>query len=188
MDVGDNMFKKEKKKNSNVRWIITISLLAFAVSFVFSFASTSILNDVNMIMGIIVLLVFIFIGIMFDMIGVAVTSADIGPLNAMSARKIKGADIAVLMIKNSAKVASVCNDVVGDICGIISGTAAATLSVLIANALNSSLLLVSLIVTAITASLTIGGKAIFKEIAIRNSTSILAAFAKIVSLFYKVKK
>lgn len=179
---------EKKKKNSNLRWILLISILAFFISFVFSFASSSILNDVNMFIGVLVLLIFIVIGIVFDMIGVAVTSADIGPLNAMSAKKIKGADIAVLMIKSNDKVASICNDVVGDICGIISGSAASVVAVLIAASLNIDLLVVTLIVTALTASLTIGGKAMCKSIAIKNSTSILFGAAKIVRIFYKIKK
>ena len=179
---------KDKKKNSNIGWIIKITLLAFIISFTFSFASESILANVNMITGIIVLLVFILIGVMFDMIGVAVTSADIGPFNAMNAKKLKGANLAVTFIKNADKVSSFCNDVVGDICGIISGSASAIVAVLIAEATKLPILYVTLTVTAITASLTIGGKAMGKGVAINNNVAILYAFAKIISIFYKSKK
>ncbi len=112
---------KDKKKSSNAGWIIKIIILAFVISITFSFASEMILSNVGMMVGILVLLVFVLLGVIFDMIGVSVTSADIGPFNSMSAQKVRGADIAVKFIKNADKVSSFCNDVVGDICGIISG-------------------------------------------------------------------
>ena len=45
----------------------------------------------------------------------------------------------------------------------------------------------SLIITALIASFTIGGKAIFKSIAINKSNEILYEFAKILNLFKKNK-
>lgn len=180
--------KKEKQKNSRTAWIVKITILAFIISYVFSFASQTILDDVDMITGIIVLLIFILIGVVFDMIGVAVTSADIGPFNAMNAKKIKGANIAVKFIKNADKVSSFCNDVVGDICGIISGSAASIVAISLTSYFKLPILYVTLTITAITASLTIGGKAMGKGFAIKNNTSILYAFAKMVSLIYKPKK
>lgn len=179
--------KKNKKKKSNFSWIIKITLLTFVISLTFSFASEIILKNVNVFVGLAILLLFILIGIVFDMIGVAVTSADIGPFNAMGAKKIKGSTTAVQFIKNADKVSSFCNDVVGDICGIISGSAAAIVAVSVANTLKIDVFYVTLIVTALTASFTIGGKAIGKGIAIKNNTAILYTFAKIVSIFYKEK-
>ena len=179
--------KKEKKKNSNISWIIKITFAAFLISFVFSFASEIILKNVGLLVGIIVLLVFILIGVLFDMIGVAITSADITPFNAMGARKIKGAAVAVNFIKNADKLSSFCNDVVGDICGIISGSATAVVAMLVANNLDIPILISTLTVTSITAALTIGGKALGKGFAMKNNTTILYGFAKVVSIFYKAK-
>ena len=153
----------------------------------FSFASELILQNVGIVIGILVLLIFILIGVVFDMIGVAITSADVAPFNAMGARKIKGAAVAVNFIKNADKLSSFCNDVVGDICGIISGSATAVVAVLVADGLNIPLLISTLTVTSITAALTIGGKAIGKGFAMKNNTTILYVFAKVVSIFYKVK-
>lgn len=179
---------KNKKDNSNVVWIIKITIMAFLISFVFSFASESLLPKVNIILGIVILLIFILIGILFDMVGVAMTSCDISPLNAMSARKIKGADVAVQFVKSADKVASFCNDVVGDICGIISGSAGAIVAAGIASKFNIDVFFVALTVAALTAALTIGGKAVGKGIAMKNSTSIVFGFSKVISIFYKVKK
>lgn len=179
---------KEKKKNSNALWIVKIILLTFVISLTFSFLSGTILNNVNMIVGIIVLLVFILIGVLFDMIGVAVTSSDSGPFNSMSAKKVKGSDVAVVFVKNADKVSSFCNDVIGDICGIISGSASVIVAKLVSSNFNLNLFLVSLIVAALTASLTIGGKAMGKSIAINNNTKIVSGFARFISIFYKIKK
>ena len=85
--------------------------------------------------------------------------------------------------KNADKVSSFCNDVIGDICGIISGSVGVTISLALSQYMN--IFAASLLVTAIIAALTIGGKAIFKSIAINQSNEILYGFAKFVSIFKK---
>ena len=121
------------------------------------------------------------------MIGVAVTSADEKPFHSMSARKVKGANIAVMFKKNADKVSSFCNDVIGDICGIISGSAGVIIATFLANTFEINIFIVTLLVTAIIAALTIGGKALGKSIAINKSNYILYEFSKLVSHFYKKK-
>ncbi|UKI27690.1 MAG: hypothetical protein L6V91_03675 [Bacilli bacterium] len=125
--------------------------------------------SVPILIGIIILITFILIGIIFDMIGVAVTSSNEEPLHAMSSKKIKGAKKAVSFKKNADKVSSFCNDVIGDICGIISGSAGVAVATSLANTYNLNIFYTTLIVTAIIAALTIGGKAFCKKIAINNN-------------------
>ncbi len=177
--------EKRKKIKINWNWIIKITLLSFAISIIFSTLSEGIIANVNLPVSIIILLIFIIIGILFDMIGVAVTSSDEAPFHSMSSRKVKGAKTAVKFKKNADKVSSFCNDVIGDICGIISGTVGATIAISISNTLNIPIFICSLIVTAIIASLTIGGKATFKSVAINQSNEILYNFAKIIETFKK---
>ena len=81
---------------------------------------------------------------------------------------------------------SFCCDVIGDICGIVSGAAGITIANQMSTLTGISLLICSLFVSAIIASLTIGGKAIGKSIAINNSDIILYEFSKAVTNFYKV--
>ena len=119
------------------------------------------------------------------MVGVAVTAADEKVFHSMSSQKVRGAKTAVKMKKNASKVSSFCNDVVGDICGIISGSTAAVISIDLTKQLGVSSLFVTLIVMGIVSSLTIGGKAIVKGIAMKKSNNILFRFAKIISIFYK---
>lgn len=175
----------KNKKNKKTKWIITISLLAFTISFAFSLVSELTLSKVGLILSIIILLLFIGIGIIFDMIGVAVTSGTESPLNAMSSKKLKGAKKAVLFKKNADKVSSFCNDVIGDICGIISGSAGVTITANISKTYNLDIFWVGLIITSVIASLTIGGKALCKSIAMKKSKEIVYFTAKIISIFEK---
>lgn len=179
--------RTKKKELINYSWIIKIVIITFIISFTFSAFSEIVIPNVNVFIGIILLIIFILLGILFDMIGVSVTAADIVPFNSMNSRKIRGADIAVMFKKNADKVSSFCNDVVGDICGIVSGSAGSIIAISIANTFNFDKFYVMLIVTSIVASLTIGGKALGKSFAINKSNTILYKFALFVSYFYKKK-
>jgi len=132
-------------------------------------------------------ILFILLGILFDIIGVSVTTADEAVFHSMNSRKVKGANIAVKFKKNADKVSSFCCDVIGDICGIISGAAATTIAAILVTKFNLNPLFTSLTVAAIIASLTIGGKAIGKSFAINKSDIILYEFAKFISNFYRKK-
>lgn len=180
--------KRESKNKERIDkiWIIKIILISFILSLTFAVISESIIPNVNLIFGIIILIIFIILGVLFDMVGVAVTASDIVSFNSMAARKVKSADIAVKLKQNADKVSSFCNDVIGDICGVISGS----VGVIISTSLTykTDTIYVSLFITALIASLTIGLKAISKSYAINKSNIILFKFSKILSIFYKIKK
>lgn len=176
---------KKKKRNN---WPLIVTILAFTISLLFSFMSESVMPKVGIIVGIMILILFIFIGIIFDMIGVAVTSSNEEPLHAMSSKKIKGAKKAVSFKKNADKVSSFCNDVIGDICGIISGSAGVSVARGLASTFNLNIFYTGLIVTALIAALTIGGKDFCKRIAIDNNHKIVYMTAKVISKFEKKKK
>ena len=182
--------RKELRNKTKVDffWVLKITLIAFLVALLFAFISETFIPKVNLAFGIIILIVFIFIGILFDMIGVAVTAADEAPFHSMSSRKVKGANVAVLFKKNADKVSSFCNDVIGDICGVISGSVGVIIATSIAQKTNIDGFTISLLVTAVIASITIGAKAISKGFAINKANIILYEFAKTISLFYKIKK
>lgn len=179
--------KKVKKNKNNYKWIIQLALLAFAISFTFSFISEIALKKADLLISIIVVLLFILIGVVFDMIGVAVTAADEAPFHSMNSRKMKTARVAVSLKKNADKVSSFCNDVIGDICGIVSGSAGVVIATSVSFMFNFSMIICTLITTAIIASLTIGGKAFEKTFAIEKSNIILYHFAKVLSIFYREK-
>ncbi len=177
--------EKIKKEKVNVKWICQIAIISFTISFGLSFVSEMAIPNLSVLWGILLTLAFVFVGILFDIVGVAVTGADEKVFHSMNSRQVKGSKVAVLFKKNADKVSSFCCDVIGDICGIVSGASASAVSVGLAVTFNWNLLLVSLTVAAIVASLTIGGKACGKSFAINKSDVILYEFAKIISIFYK---
>lgn len=175
----------KNKQLVDYKWIFIVTILAFFISLLFSFFSETTIPNANSIIAIIVILLFIGIGILFDMIGIAVTVADIKTFNSMATKQVRGARVAVKLIQNNEKASSFCNDVIGDICGIISGSAGVALSNILATKFRFNFFVTSLLITAIIAALTIGGKAIGKATAINKSTPILFHFSKIVSCFYR---
>lgn len=161
-------------KRENTKWIIVITISSFILSAVMQFVSAGILEDVGNLIAICVVLIIILIGILFDIIGIAVTAADEVPFHAMASRKLYGAKQAIKLIRNANKVSSVCNDVVGDICGVISGTASATIVLrLTADSTLLEATIVGLAVSGFVAALTVGGKAIGKTFAISSSNYIV---------------
>ena len=184
--------KKELKrinvKKTNYGWLFKIIVIAFFLSLTFSYFSETYLPKVNPILGIVILMLFIIVGIIFDLIGVAVSVADEKPFHSMNSRKVVSADVACLLKKNSEKVSAFCCDVIGDICGVISGTTGAIMAISISSSFSIDPFLTALITTAIISSITIGGKAIGKSFAINKSNYILYEFAKAISKVYRIKK
>ena len=174
-----------KKEQVNWKWIITIVCITFIISFLLSIFANNIIPNLSLVFGILITLLFIIIGIIFDIIGVAVTTADEAVFHSMNSRKVKGANVAVKFKKNAEKVSSFCCDVIGDICGVISGAAGTAITTILVLDFNTNLVMTGLLVTATISSLTIGGKAIGKSFAINKSDIILYEFSKFVNNFYK---
>lgn len=181
--------KEEKKKNnkeehSKYKWYITAFILTFFLSLLFSFISTTAITNLDLIPAIFILILVILIGILFDIIGVAVTVADEESFHAKATKKISGSKTAIKLIRNSSRVANICADIIGDICGVLSGAISAIIALKISEnfglEVNTQFLL-----SAISASLTVGGKAIGKEIAQQNTEKIVWAVSKVLKIFYK---
>ena len=172
--------KETKKSNGNKSWVVKVMALSFCVSATLSYVSKSALNEVSVVVAFILLLLFIFLGIIFDIIGTAVTAADTKPFNSMAARKVRGAKASLFLVSKASTVSNICNDVVGDICGIVSGTMTAVIAVEVSDLFSISELVSAIIMTALNASLTIGGKAFGKSFAINFSEKIIYKAARII--------
>lgn len=169
------------------RWVIKIFILSFFLAIVFSLGTNAFVTKFNLPTLIIITIFIILIGIIFDMIGTSTLTCKESIFHSMAAKKIHGAKKCVKLIKNSATVSSVCNDVVGDICGIISGAMGVAISNMISAKFNISLSLITIIMAAIISSLTVGGKALGKEIAIKYCDKILITVGKMLSIFNNKK-
>lgn len=177
----------QKKTDSKTRWVIQAFCLTFVLSLLMSFITTNGISNLDVIPAILVLILVIFIGIMTDIIGVAVTVADEAEFHAKATKKIKGAKTSIRLIRNASIVANVCADVIGDVCGVLSGA----ISAMIAVKLTESFGLpgnIQFLLSALVASLTVGGKAIGKNIANKESTKIVSAVGLILSKLVKEKQ
>ena len=182
-DISGQKQKKKSKKKVNIKWIITIFLSTVVISAVFSTISNMLLGQAGLVPAFFILLVIVLIGILFDIIGVAVTAADVKPFHSMAAHRVPGAQEALKLLRNAEKVSSFCNDVVGDICGIISGTASASIVLLIlANrrSVGTRAQLLEIGMAAVVSGLTVGGKAVGKTFAMTKSTSIVHCASKVI--------
>ena len=157
--------------------------MAVVLSAVLSLASEAMLEGAGLAAALLMLALFIGLGIVFDIIGVAVTAADPRPFHAMASHKEKGARESLMLLRNAGRVSSVCNDVVGDICGIISGSTGAIIVTRLQEAFSFRSVVVSLAITALVSGLTIGGKAVGKMFAIEKSTAVLQLVGRILHLF-----
>ena len=132
----------------NFNWPIKVFFITFFLAAIFSGATNLIANFHIIALSIIMILV-IFVGIIFDMIGVAALTSKKENFHAMAAKKIKGAKEAINLLNKSTMVATICNDVVGDICGIISGGFGAVLAISISSNFKIPLVISTIIVTAL---------------------------------------
>lgn len=186
-DKHDDKKKKAVKKRN--LWWLKATVISLVLAAFFSFIS-ELTASAEQIVVIVLLLAFLIVAsILFDSIGVAVTSCDATPIISMASRKVYGAKTALWLVKNSGTVSSICNDVIGDIFGIISGACSAAIVVKITTMLDASWQRwLSIIISAIVSALTIGGKAFMKNIAISNSKDFVLFVARLLAPFSKAER
>ena len=171
----------KKERNKTIRWVVTIFLVTIVVSSVISLVSEELMSGSGLLTCFLILFTIILVGIIFDVIGMAVASADEKPFHSMAARKVPGAQQAIRLLRNAERVSSICNDVVGDICGVVSGSASATITALILESSQSAWpRVISLAMSALVAGLTVGGKAIGKTFAMNSATTIVHLVGRVV--------
>ena len=174
--------------SGHLRWVLRIFLLSVALSAVLSFASGVALENAGYLLAVLVLTFFVALGIVFDVIGVAVTAADPKPFHSMASHRAKGAKEALLLLRSAERVASFCNDVVGDICGIVSGATAAVIVSRLHTSFDTESILISIAVTALISGLTIGGKAVGKRYAMLRSKEVVYFAGRVLHLLRFGKK
>lgn len=172
------------KESSGIKWFLEVFIITFILSILFSYISANGVSNLSIIPAIIILVAVILIGIIFDIIGVAVTVANEHEFHAKATKKVKGSKDSIRLIRNAPKVANICADVIGDICGVLSGAISALISLKITEqfGLNFN---IQFILSALVAALTVGGKAIGKVIANNNSTKIVHAVGIVLNKFSK---
>lgn len=181
--------EKKKKKQRNL-WPLKAFVITLFLSFAVNAASELALTESQLWLAILLTVIIMALGVVFDMIGTAATACDIEPFLAMASRKVKGAKTAVKLSKKSHVVSSVCCDIVGDICGIVSGVCAAIIVTIVVRDVTAQLsetenFFVKVAIYAIISTLTITLKAVGKNCAVNSSNKIIFGVAKFLSIFHK---
>jgi len=181
--------KEIEKKKKHKKYLFKIFFITLILSATFNMLSAELVEKINNIaISIFVLALVVAVGVLFDIIGTAVTAADEVPFHAKAADKKNGAKESVKLIKNASQVSNVCSDVVGDICGVLSGATAAMIATSISKSLPFlNLTIATLLVTAIVTALTVWLKGLFKQVAINNSEIIIEKIG-IILHFFSCKK
>lgn len=162
-------------KKSNMISALIVAFFTFFIALFVNLGSQALMETINNVfLALILLIIIIALGIFFDIIGTAAAAAVLPPFNAKAAKKIFGASQAVKITKNASAVANYCNDVIGDIAGTLSGAIGAGIVYSLMDQFSlSNVVLLGAAMTSFIASLTVGGKAIGKNLAIEKANSII---------------
>lgn len=161
------------------KWTVTVVIVSFILSVVFSAVTSTVLSGIGIIFAFIVLFIIIGINVLFDIIGTAVMNAEEPPLHSLARRRVFGAAEGIKIIRSAPQISNLCCDVIGDIAGIISGAATALIVEQLASVLGVKALLPSLLLTGIVSALTIGGKAVCKVVAMQNANTVVFTIGKL---------
>ncbi len=174
---------KVKGSGQNIKvshkWTVSVTVMAFVLTVLIS-AVTSGAEGLGLVPAAAVLLLIILLGIGFDIVGVAVSTASEEPFHAMAAKKIPGAKESVRIIRSAQQIASMCNDVIGDIAGIISGAMTAAIVVSIVALTGWGTTFWDLLLAGAVAALMIGGKAAGKGLAMKSNNTIVFLIGRLV--------
>lgn len=181
-------FEEKRKKEGAKWWVIKVTVITFLTTAIFMILSDTTVSRSSIVVASLIVFLLVLVSIVFDIVGVAVTSCDISSLVPMSARGVKEGKIAIYLVKNASKVSSICSDVIGDICSIVCGACG---TVIVAKLLMLSgdeyEFLLTVLVSALIAGVTVGGKAFGKKFAINYSKQLVMWTARLLSIF-KIKR
>lgn len=179
--------KKKLEEKRKKKWLYIVTISTFFSTIFITYISDVLLSYTPLLLSFVILVVIIVFGVGSDIVGVAITAASIKPFNSMAAQKVFGAKTAVKIVQNAPKYSNICSDVIGDICGIVSGAtgvAITTQFLLYFPTINAVVL--SLCMSGFIAAFTVGGKALGKEYAVKNSIKIITLVSKVIATFNKI--
>ncbi len=177
---------KSKRKNHGgaLQWALQVFILTLLLSGAISFASDLLMRNASLLPAFLVLILLILLGVVSDMLGVAITSADQAPFIAMASKRVRGAKESLSILKNAERYSNICNDVIGDISGIVSGSAGAVIAALLTYHYGAVPAVAWAVITAaLISALMVSLKSIGKGIAMNNSRQLVHLLGRIFSLF-----
>ncbi|MBO4217025.1 MAG: hypothetical protein J5940_03685 [Clostridia bacterium] len=179
--------KQKKKSVVNIKWTVKAFVFALVISVLMALASNELLTNINVFASFFILAFFVLVGVLFDVIGIAVTAAEEKSFHSMAAHKVKAGRVAIDLIRRADMVASICNDLIGDIAGVVSGAVAAAIAVGLFTSSDYSFWL-SALLTGLVSAFTVGSKAAGKGIALKYSNKIVYIVARVISVFRRKQR
>jgi len=177
-----------KKKKGVKFWALKIFFITLILTAGVSVISESLMGNLPTVAAVFIILIIILVGIVFDLVGIAVATCDATPFVAMASKKIRRAKSAIRMLKNADVISNICSDVVGDICGIVSGAAGAAVAIKVAMSGSAREIVWVIVISSIIAALTVAGKAAGKTIAIKRNKEIVSFVSAVVMVFSQDEK
>ncbi len=181
---------KKKRKQTGIKfWALKIFIITLILTAGISVVTESLMGSLPVTAAVFIIVFIVFIGILFDVIGIAFAVCDEKPFVAMASKKIRRAKSAIKLLQNADIVSNVCGDVVGDICGIVSGAAGAAIALNIAlSQPEFENIIWVIIISSIIAAMTVAGKAAGKSIAIRKNKQIVSFVSYVLTPFMREKR
>lgn len=141
----------------------------------------------NIVLSLFFLLFIIFINIVADVVGTAVTAASHVPFNAKAAKRVEGASNGLQLIRNADKVANIANDVIGDITTTVSGALGISIVVQVLRAgLQFDQFWLNVLFTALISVTIVTGKAAGKKIALSHPEEVIFMVGKFLARLERV--
>ena len=75
-----------RQRHKTIRWVVTVFLITVVISGIISLISDEVMDSSSLPVAFLILLAIVMVGIIFDIIGMAVASADEKPFHSMAAR------------------------------------------------------------------------------------------------------
>lgn len=163
-----------------LRYALIVAAATFAVAVLLSTGLQFSLTSLRLwYLAFFLLIGIIIIGILFDIIAVAITVADPAPFHSRASRRLPGASQALALIRSPEKSVVFCSDIVGDVIGTLSGGIGAAIIFSLPFVIEEGVFwLPTALMSGLVAAVTVGGKAACKKFAIKESDRIVFAVGR----------
>jgi hypothetical protein len=173
------MSRKKREQGFHTGTLL-FALSAFVLSFVMNLTFERLVEAIPLGFGAPLFLLVVFFGIASDAVGLAGTRARERSLLSMASRKIPGAREAVWFVRNAPKVSSVFSDLAGDVAATMAGGLAVALVYRTRHYIPYvNWAVATSIAVGIASMLSVGGKALFKPLALKYAESIMLFLGRV---------
>jgi hypothetical protein len=186
MRPGDRPRRGKKRESRSGRWALFVTGLTFVITVALGLLANRLFALIPIWGALAIQLLLVAAGVLCDLLGIAVATADMPPFLSMASKKVPGAEKSIWLIKHAERVTNIFNDVLCDIFGVLSGATGIAIVVIIVENLrdlSTAQQYVDIAMTSLVAALLVGGKAAGKAFAMKNSREIVLGLGRLLGLF-----